>query len=643
MKTKTLSGGCLSGLKIKLFIIVIPLFLTSVGVSEATQFSPLDDIDLLSNSSDLFNSEININDGMSSVDRLRLLLKNGEYDSVIDKIKNLITAEKNNEAIISLKAAALVGRGDFSSAMKEYNLLKSDQNSSDESFATLADMLLQKNKPYIALTVCQTGLMRNVNSAKLLYQMGYSYSLLGKTRTALEYFKGAESANLVSQELKHQDVIERAIAAAYYKLNDFENAKKAFKTKNPDNPDAGLQLVINAKYQVSIGNFEKAFALLDEAQKTSRSVEAALTKAQFYILDSKPDLAIDLLAALENKFSQSNFSDILKITKSLAYLTAKKPQLSLAQLEKVSHPEKIQSIHMLKAITYFSLNEKGRVVEELKQTTLPYSELAVAADFVNYLNEPSLGPTISLAFFCLDQKFYKQAIAIAEQAYSKHSNNILLNFIIAEGYLQNGEYSSAIKELIKISGNFKGSYALQFYLSQAYSKAGMLVEAANTYKSLTEERPDFVLANLVYGKLLSDHSKWSEAKQVYENGLNFMPDSPQLQISLGWTLVHMNDQEAFSDLLPIIEKNTKIEPVTLLHLTGWEAFKNNEVVKAKEQLSKAINLAPGDPEICYHLGMVLMESGNKDVAKNLLQQSLLFKVQREKYHNSIKKVLEENI
>ena len=153
--------------------------------------------------------------------------------------------------------------------------------------------------------------------------------------------------------------------------------------------------------------------------------------------------------------------------------------MSLELLEKVKHPEKIKSIHMLKAITHFSLNEKKRVVEELKQTALPYSELAVSKKFENYLNEPSLGPTIGLAFFCLDQKFYKQAIEIAEKAYSKQSNNVLLNFIIAESYLQNNQYSLAIKELINLSDTFKGSYALKFYLSQAYSKAGRRAKHTN--------------------------------------------------------------------------------------------------------------------------------------------------------------------
>jgi tetratricopeptide (TPR) repeat protein len=432
------------------------------------------------------------------------------------------------------------------------------------------------------------------------------------------------------------------MVVAYYKLNDFEKAKNALKSNALKDADPGMHLIINAKYHASKGNYDKAILLLDKAQKSSRYLEADLTKAQILILNSKPDEAIDLLNALDVALSHSNLSDTLKLTKALALLTDDKVKRSMDLLENVEHPEKINNLHMLKAITYFSMNEKKKAIEELKQTILPYSELAVRPDFERNLNPPSIGPDIGLAFFCLDQKFYDQALIIAKKAAEKSQSNILLNFITAECYLQTEQFSPAIKELLKLNETFKGSYALQFYLSQAYAKAGMINEAAKTYKSLTKERPDFIMADLVYGELLSRFSKWEEAGKVYENGLNFMPDSAQLQISLGWVLAYLNKLDSLDNLLQIIEKNDKVKPVSLLHLKGWAAFKNKDFSKAEELLTKAIETAPGDPEICFHLGMTMMKSGKKDRAKNLLQQSLLFKKQRDRYQDTINKTLLHN-
>jgi len=574
--------------------------------------------------------------------RLKFMLEDKQYGSVLSNINKLSEPEKNKEEVISLKAAALAGLGDFDSAMKEYSRLKNIENSLGKSYSVIADVLLKKKKPFAALVVCQTGLMQDVNSANLLYQAGYSYGLLGKTETSLVYLKAADSANILSHKLESQYDIKRAIAAAYYKLNDFESAKKAIERSALDDLDNGFRLIINAKYQASIGNFGKAITILDEAQSTSRATEAILIQAQLQILNSKPDLAIKLLDSLDPSPKRNNFSDILKLIKSLAYLTSNEATLSLRLLEELERPENVQNIHMLKAITYFALNKKSKVIEELKKASLPYSELATLPGFEKYLNEPSLGADIGLAFFCLDQKFYNQAVIIAEKAARKFNGNIFLNFIVAESYLQAEKFPKAINELVKINERFKGSYALQFYLSQAYAKAGMVKEATQTYRILTDERPDFVLANLVYGKLLSDHSEWNKAREVYENGLNFMPDSPNLQISLGWSLASLDELDALDTLLQIMKKNKKVGRESLLHLEGWAAFKRNDFSLAENLLSKALASAPGDPEICYHLGRAMLKNGKTKVAKNLLQQSLLFKRQRKRYKQVIEGLLAQN-
>jgi len=596
---------------------------------------------LYQDSDDQFSTKLDETNQTPQMNELMNYLNNGIYGSVLEKIKVLSKEEKNKPEIISIKAAALIGKNDFASAMNEYNLLKIRNDAPSKSFSTIAHMLLKKKKPFAAMTVCQSGLMRNIKSAKLLYQMGHAYDLLGKTRTALAYYKGAEMANNASHELKQID-IEKVIAVAYYKLNDFERAHNILKNKDLKGIDTGIHLIIDAKYYASKGNYDKAISFLEKAKGTSRHLEAVLTKSQFLILNSKANEAIDLLNDLNIVLKQSDFSDTLKLTKALAFLTDNKPGMSLDLLGEINHPEKIQNIHMLKAITYFAMNKKKETIEELKQTSLPYSELAVLPDFEKYLDQPSIGPDIGLAFFCLDQKFYNQAVIIAEKAAKKSKNNILLNFVLAECYLQKEKYSLAIKELLKINKAFKNSYALQFYLSQAYAKAGMINDATKTYKSLTEERPDFIMADLVYGKLLSDFSKWEQARKIYENGLNFMPDSPHLQISLGWTLAYLNEFDSLDNLLQIIEKNEKIQPASRLHLKGWTAFKNNDFSKAEALLTKAIETAPGDPEICFHLGMAMMKEGNKDMSKNLLQQSLLFEKQRNKYQDTIDTILLQN-
>jgi len=283
-----------------LLILTFICFLSSInpiGI-EAIQTTNMKSNDLFDQYSDDPFSEKNDEANQTSINKLKYHLNNGSYSSVLETIAILSKEEKNIPEIISIKAAAFIGKDDYASAMIEYNLLKNRNDTSFRPFSIIANMLLIKKKPFAAMMVCQSGLMRNVKSATLLYQMGYANNLLGKTQTALAYYKGAESSNIASHEFKQQTDIEKAIAVAYYKLNDFEKAKNAIKSKELKDADQGVHLIINAKYHALKGNYDKAISLLDKAQKPSRYLEANLTKAQFLILNSKPVEAVDLLNSL---------------------------------------------------------------------------------------------------------------------------------------------------------------------------------------------------------------------------------------------------------------------------------------------------------------------------------------------------------
>ncbi|WDP90736.1 MAG: tetratricopeptide repeat protein [Desulfobacter sp.] len=565
-------------------------------------------------------------------------LNNGMHKRALETINAFPPSQKNDTEIMGIKAAVLIGKGDFGSAMSEYDKLKNQENVSVQSFSLITNMLLVKKKPFAAMKVCQSGLMRNINSARLLYQMGHAYDLVGKPKIALIYYQAALNANDISHEI-NRTKIKISIAVAHYKLNDYENAEKTLSIENAEGYDAEIRSMIKAKFNASKGDINKALSVLENRGNSPKYIELNLTKAQLLILNREPRKAINLLNEMDKVLLKSDLADILMLTKSLAFLVDKKPSESLRILNSISHPDKIKHFHILKAISYLSMNNKTETVKEMKQGPLPYSEIASLSGFEKLLSQPSMGPDIGLAFFCLDQKFYKEALSIAKRNSNDSKNNILLSFITAESYLLSEQYSLAINELIKINKTFKNSYAIRFYLSQAYGKAGMINEAGEAYKSLTNERPDFIMANFVYGKLLEKLGQWSHAKENYENGLNFEPDSPSLQMSLAWTLANLNEFDNLNRLLRIIEKNEKIAPLSIIHLKGWLAFKTDNFDEAEKLLKKAIEKAPGNPEICYHLGMTMIQTGKQDTAKNLLKQSFLFEKQRKLYKDSIPNAL----
>jgi len=123
----------------------------------------------------------------------------------------------------------------------------------------------------------------------------------------------------------------------------------------------------------------------------------------------------------------------------------------------------------------------------------------------------------------------------------------------------------------------------------------------------------------------------SDARQVLESGLNYYPDSLPMLVSYGWRL---SDEKLLGELenfIILLEKRKDIKPTILNHLKGWAAYQNMNFVKAQELLEQAMYDLPGNPEICYHLGMTELKLGNNKKAENLISQSLYFKEQKEKY------------
>lgn len=156
-------------------------------------------------------------------------------------------------------------------------------------------------------------------------------------------------------------------------------------------------------------------------------------------------------------------------------------------------------------------------------------------------------------------------------------------------------------------------------------------EALKNYAALSKERPDFLLTQLAYGEMLKRLGQWDKARNAYEWSLNFKPDSVPLLISLGWTLAHLKDLEALAPVLRTLKANKKTKPGSILHLEGWAAYQRKDLPRAVELLAQALEAAPGNPEVCYHLGMAYIATEDHQKAENLLEQAFLFPEQREKY------------
>ncbi len=567
----------------------------------------------------------------SVVKELKQALVKGSFDLVLDSIAGMTEEEKATPEILSIKIAALIGKENYDEANKEVSLLMERKYVPEAAIAMIARMYLKANRAFEAMKICQTGLLKNVRSTSILYEMGKAFDTLGKTKTALVYYEKANELNDITKVINTR-MLQETIAIAYCKTNEFEKAKDAFDDEASKETVSVIYLVALARHHASRGEFKEAIDAIDKALKGKKSPATVITKAHLLILAGEPQKAIDLLEDLERGYSGTLPGESTGLATFLSYLVMNHTEEALATLKAMEQSNKsIPNIQMIRASLLMAMGKKKEVTQELSQAALPFSEMATHQSLERHLGPPSLGPILGLTYFCLDQGYYKEAIKAAQVALAQAPGNIFLRLTLAEGYQRLGENTNALSEYRQIVEIMPESYALRFQLARACETAGLQEEALQYYASLSKDRPDFILAQLAHGNLLERLGEWRRARDVYETGLNYKPNAVPLLTSLGWALCHTRDFDALEKLMSTLKANNNVKPSSVWHLEGWYAYQRKNFPEAKELLTRTLGANPGEPEVCYHLGVTLQALGEHPIADNLLEQAFLFPELREKY------------
>jgi len=619
-------------------ILIVFLIFTSTTGHAITVRETENENKIFPSPAEMQHEDISIIPQRSVLNELKKALAKGLYDMVLNTIEKMPEENKGKSEILSIKTAALIGKKNFAEAKNEISFLLKSKNVHEESIARIARMYLKMKRPFEAMKISQTGLLSNVRTPKVLFEMGRAYDTLGKTKTALIYYERANKLNETAKAINKKR-LQETIAIAYLKINEFKKAKDVFIDQGIQDKAPVINLVALARYYASIGKLKKSIDIIDEAIKKKESPALLTIKAHFLVLAGEPQKAIELLKDMEQKYWGSYPKEGPELLISLAYLVMNKTKEALASLKRIQETGKtIPNVELIKSAIFFAMDKKQMVTQQLSRASIPFSEMATHPTLQRHLGPPSLGAILGLTYFCLDQGYYRQGIKTTQKALAKTPDNVFLHLTLAESYRRPGKNTKALSEYRRISEIMPESFALRFQLARACGAAGLHQEALQHYTSLSKERPDFVLSQLAHGGLLKRLGQWDRARDVYESGLNFKPDSVPLLTSLGWTLCHTKDFDALARLLRALKANSKVKLASIWHLEGWYAYQRKDFQKATELLTKTLEANPGDPETCYHLGMALYSSGQRPAADNLLEQALLFPEQREKYQKTVEKI-----
>ena len=202
-----------------------------------------------------------------------------------------------------------------------------------------------------------------------------------------------------------------------------------------------------------------------------------------------------------------------------------------------------------------------------------------------------------------------------------------------------------------------GEYAFPAQLRLAYllNKTGKQMEARQQLQQANADN-DQQRAQLIMleAKILRDAKQMEDAYKVLLQGLEKMPDYPDLLYEAGMLADQMGQHETFermvrkliqirpdyahgynalgyslldrnvrlSEGMQLVEKAYRIAPddPAIMDSVGWGHYRMGDLSRSVEFLRRAYTANP-DPEIAAHLGEVLWVRGEKEEARKLWQQA----------------------
>jgi type IV pilus assembly protein PilF len=165
----------------------------------------------------------------------------------------------------------------------------------------------------------------------------------------------------------------------------------------------------------------------------------------------------------------------------------------------------------------------------------------------------------------------------SEQAKEKATLHYRMGF----QHLQQGDSSSALRELLEAEKLNPKDPSIHFALGMTYNAKGRYTEGLEQYQKVLELDPKFTEAHNAMGATYLELGKWDEAIREFEITLQ--------------------------DLL-------YLTPFYVLNNIGWAYYKKGDPQKAIENFKKAIAMKPDFGLAHYNMGLVYKDNNQREEA-----------------------------
>jgi Tfp pilus assembly protein PilF len=192
-------------------------------------------------------------------------------------------------------------------------------------------------------------------------------------------------------------------------------------------------------------------------------------------------------------------------------------------------------------------------------------------------------------------------------------------------YFQKKEFGKAeecFRKAISIDPDNLRVYNL---LGRLYWAQNSVSRAIEEYQNMLNKDPRSTQARTMLGIIFETQKNYQQAKMYYEEALQINPHLPVPANNLAWILADGGGDLNQALSLAQIARQKMPDSPNINDTLGWVYYKRNDQLLAISSFKKAIVIDPNNPIFHYHLGLAYAKSGEKANAIYSLNKALSLK------------------
>lgn len=225
-------------------------------------------------------------------------------------------------------------------------------------------------------------------------------------------------------------------------------------------------------------------------------------------------------------------------------------------------------------------------------------------------------PALAKALLALQMQQLAEAEQLSFQVLKSDRSNTLAAEILGRALLGQNRLDEAIVHLAKFARRTDHP-SIETLLAGMLAAVGRRDEALDHLRRAVGRRPHYIPAFVELALQLRKSGQIDEAMTVTESGLAFEPQSPDLQLALGYVLADRNDRIRAREAFAKVHAAEPTHHDALLALAGaliWDG----DYARAADLYRRALAIKPLD-DTRIRLGKCLLELRQREEAEELFR------------------------